>query len=261
MANRDQAERRRLSAVLETADAARSLNEFATLTLAALDEHLGLPRSAFMFALADPPFPGQRAFAGVQHGLRPYVLEEYFERWGPYDPLTGPAARVAYARAGTASIAGIYAALEPQRRRYVDDYLRRNGDQHQLSFRLYGGGWTESYLTLTGNEEHDEIASRLVEALVPDLTTRLQRHLPRGLVGALPARESQAAELVALGFGNREIASIMGIEEDTIKKHLQHATARLGLRGRTQLAVSWTSGERLELPALGQARIAALRRG
>jgi DNA-binding CsgD family transcriptional regulator len=254
----DSTEVRRSTAVLEAADAARSLREFITLTLEALDEHLGIRRSALMLALSERPLPGHMAFAGAQHGLRPHVMEEYFERWGPFDALTGEAGRRAYARDGCATIAGVYAQLEPPRRLYVDDFLRRNGDQEQVSFRLFAGGWTEGYLTLTGERNPDAYRLRLVAALVPALTERLQRHLPRGLDGALPARESQVAELVALGFGNREIAAVMQIEEDTVKKHIAHATGRLGLHGRTQLAVSWNSGYRLELPAHVSLRPVAL---
>ncbi len=244
----DSAERRRATAVLDAADAARSLREFLTLTLAALDEYLGIERSAFMLALAEPPLPGYLAFAGAQHGLRPHVMEEYFERWRKLDALTGEAARAAYARDGYATIAGVYARLEPLRRLYVDDFLRRNGDQQQFSFRLSGGGWTDGYLTLTGDREPDQREQLLVGALVPSLSERLCEHLPRGLDGPLSRRECQAAELVALGFANREIAEAMRIEEDTVKKHVASATSKLALRRRTQLAVSWSSGQRLELP-------------
>jgi DNA-binding CsgD family transcriptional regulator len=261
MSTRDTSEVRRSTAMLEAVYAARSLGEFITRTLEALDEHLGIRHSALMLALSERPLPGHMAFAGTQHGLRPHVMEEYFERWGRFDALTGAAARAAYARDGHATVAGVYGQLEPSRRRYVDDFLHRTGDQDQLSFRLFGGGWTEAYLTLTGDPDPDQRQRRLMRALVPELTERLQRHLPRGLDGALTARESQVAELVALGFGNRDIAAIMQIEEDTVKKHVGHATTRLGLHGRTQLAVSWTRGERLELPAVGKARVAALRRG
>ena len=250
MAQRDPTERRRTAAVLETADAARSLNEFVTVTLAALEEHLGIQHSVFMLALAERPHPGLMAFAGVQHGLRPHVLEEYFERWGRFDALTGTAARAAFTRDGRASVAGLYPALEPSRRRYVDEFLRRNGDREQFSFRLFGGGWTEGYLTLTGEDGDARRDHELIGSLVPSLTAGLQRHLPRGLDGVLSARESQVAELLSHGFGNREIAAVMRIEEDTVKKHLHSATTKLGLHGRTQLAVSWSRGAVLELPAL-----------
>lgn len=249
MATRDTAVDRRISAVLEAAYGAQSLNEFITLTLAAVDEYLGMPRSAFMLGLTEGSFPGPLAYAGTQHGLRPYVLEEYFERWGSSDALISRPAQLAYDTAGYVTIAGVYAHLEPHRRRYVDDFLHRTGDQHQLSFRVRGRGWSDGYLTVTGEAHTGEREHRLLAALVPALAEGLCRHLPRGLKGTLSVRESQVAELVSLGFGNRAIAQLMRIEEDTVKKHIAHATTKLGLHGRTQLAVSWATGERLDLPA------------
>jgi DNA-binding CsgD family transcriptional regulator len=204
----DSTERRHATAVLETVDGARSLGEFLTLTLEALDEHLGIRRSAFMLALSD-------------------------------------GRHLDHAGAGRATIAGVCARFGGQQRR---DSVRRNGDQKQLSFRLAGCGWSDGYLTLVGGGDGDEHARRMLETLAPSLTERLRRHLPRGIGGVLSARESQVAELLALGFSNREIAQIMCIEEDTVKKHVAHATDKLGLRGRTQLAVCWSSGRLLELP-------------
>jgi DNA-binding CsgD family transcriptional regulator len=239
---------RRIAAVLDAIDHAESLREFTALTLAALDEHLGIRRSAFMLALAERPLPGRVAFAGANHGLRPYVMEEYFERWSHIDALTSDPARAAYVRNGHVTMAGIYQRLEPQHRRYVDDFLRRSGDREQLSFLLPCAGWTDGYLTVTGEDPPGERELRLLAAVVSPLAERLARHLPRGLGRDLSPRESQVAELVALGFTNREIAQTMGIEEDTAKKHVWHATGKLGLRGRTELAVSWSRGQRLELP-------------
>src|SRR3984885_14459183 len=104
-------ELRRATAVLETADAARSLGEFLTLTLEALDEHFGVRRSAFMLGLSEGELPGRTAYAGLQHGLRPHVMEEYFERWFHLDALTSDVARRGYARAGPASTARVYSRL------------------------------------------------------------------------------------------------------------------------------------------------------
>lgn len=241
-------ERRQATAVLDAADATRSLGEFLTVTLEALDEHVGIRRSAFMLGLSDGALPGEVAYAGIQHGLRPHVMEEYFERWAHLDALTSEAARAVYARDGYATVASVYGLLGSERRRYVDDFLRRNGDQEQLSFRLAAGGWSDGYLTLAGKEAPDDRTQRILTVLVPALTGALQQRLPRGIKGTLSRRESQVAELVAQGFANRAIAQILCIEEDTVKKHVAHATAKLGLRGRTQLALCWSSGHRLDLP-------------
>ena len=82
-------------------------------------------RSAFMLGLTEGSLPGPLAYAGTQHGLRPYVLEEYFERWAPRDALISAPARLAYAQHGWVTIAGVYPRLEPERRRYVDKDVDR----------------------------------------------------------------------------------------------------------------------------------------
>lgn len=91
-------------------------------------------------------------------------------------------------------------------------------------------------------------------ALAAGLAAQLRPYLPRGLAVALTARAQQVAELVALGFTNREIAAILNLGEDTVKKHLYRAMTKLGLRHRTQLTVSWTTGRILALPATQAAR-------
>jgi DNA-binding NarL/FixJ family response regulator len=92
-----------------------------------------------------------------------------------------------------------------------------------------------------------------MNALAPQLTELLARRLPAGLEAGLTVREGQVAELVTLGFSNAEIAGILHVEEDTVKKHVSHAMAKVGVHRRTQLAVAWATGRRLDLPAPNRA--------
>ena len=239
-------ERRRLDAVLDAAAGAASLAEFLTTTLAALDEHLGYVRSAFMLTLARPPRPGDRAYAGVVHGSPGYVLEEYFERWADRDALGSAAAVARFAAAGSTTTAEIYHALEPPHRRFVDDFLRRTRATEQLSHRL-PVGWSEGYLTLMGPDAFTSRDRASLRLLVPDLTGLLRRYLPQGIEARLSAREAQTSELVALGFSNREIAGVLHVEEDTVKKHVSRAMGKVGVERRTALAVAWASGRRMDL--------------
>ena len=53
----------------------------------------------------------------------------------------------------------------------------------------------------------------------------------------LTGRESQVVAHVRQGFTNKEIARQLGIQEDTVKKHLQAVFGKLGVRRRALLAL------------------------
>ena len=55
--------------------------------------------------------------------------------------------------------------------------------------------------------------------------------------GKLTGRESQVVAHVRQGFTNKEIARRLGIQEDTVKKHLQAVFSKLGVRRRALLAL------------------------
>ena len=54
---------------------------------------------------------------------------------------------------------------------------------------------------------------------------------------ALTTRELQIANAVAEGRGNREIATQLGITEQTVKNHLTSIFEKLGVHSRLQLAL------------------------
>jgi len=64
----------------------------------------------------------------------------------------------------------------------------------------------------------------------------------------LSARELEVARLVAEGLSNPAIASALFISVPTVKTHVSHILAKLGLESRVQLA-SWAAGHDLEPPA------------
>jgi DNA-binding NarL/FixJ family response regulator len=57
----------------------------------------------------------------------------------------------------------------------------------------------------------------------------------------LSARELEVARLVADGLSNPAIASALFISVPTVKTHVSHILAKLGLESRVQLA-SWVAG-------------------
>jgi len=73
------------------------------------------------------------------------------------------------------------------------------------------------------------IAARLVEAIAqPPGEPAPER---------LTAREQEVLALIARGFSNKRIARELGIAEKTVKTHVGHVLAKLGVTDRTQAAV------------------------
>jgi DNA-binding NarL/FixJ family response regulator len=82
--------------------------------------------------------------------------------------------------------------------------------------------------------------------LSPSVTRRVidrlaQHPLPElsgtPLLAELTPREREVLDLVARGLSNREIAATLFVEESTIRTHVKHVLAKLGLRDRIQAVI------------------------
>jgi DNA-binding NarL/FixJ family response regulator len=82
--------------------------------------------------------------------------------------------------------------------------------------------------------------------LAPAITRRLIEDFCRGpapgaaaanAAGRLSERELGVVRLVAEGLSNTEIAARLYLSEATVKSHIAHILAKLGLRDRVQVAV------------------------
>jgi DNA-binding NarL/FixJ family response regulator len=87
-------------------------------------------------------------------------------------------------------------------------------------------------------------AAHAGEALIdPTVAARLLRTLsgPRlpvpGDGDQLTRREREVLELIAAGRSNKRIARELGIAEKTVKTHVGHVLAKLGVSDRTQAAL------------------------
>jgi len=70
---------------------------------------------------------------------------------------------------------------------------------------------------------------------------------------ALTARETDVLRLVALGRSNRDIASALGIGEETVKSHVAHVLDKLSVENRAQAIVEAFRRRLVEPEELGPA--------
>ena len=59
----------------------------------------------------------------------------------------------------------------------------------------------------------------------------------RDALASLSERELQVVGLVAEGLSNKEISSRLALSDKTVKNHISHILAKMGLTARTQVAV------------------------
>ncbi len=75
--------------------------------------------------------------------------------------------------------------------------------------------------------------------LAPQASSFLMRNVQTPPAHEAPtAREMEVLQLLAQGRSNKEIARILHIGEDTVKSHVGHIFAKLGVQSRTQAVLS-----------------------
>jgi NarL family two-component system response regulator LiaR len=111
--------------------------------------------------------------------------------------------------------------LLPALRAGAAGYLLKNVEPRELarSIRLAAAG--EALID-------PAVAARLVDALGSDR---------RAEQAELTPREQEVLDLIGRGYANKRIALELGIAEKTVKTHVSHVLAKLGVSDRTQAAL------------------------
>ncbi|XVQ14094.1 response regulator [Spirillospora sp. CA-255316] len=146
--------------------------------------------------------------------------------------------------------------LEAARRVLADDPACRvlmltTFDLDQYVYSALAAG-ASGFLLKDVTPEHLVASVRLVATgdalLAPSITRRLVERFarpkpaPQGLDGLTP-REKEVLRLVGGGLSNTELAARLQLSEATVKTHVAHIFAKLGLRDRAQaVVVAYESG-------------------
>ena len=81
------------------------------------------------------------------------------------------------------------------------------------------------------------VASRLLNTLSGDRGGARNSRSTNDSIETLTRREREVLELIALGHSNKRIALELGVAEKTVKTHVGHMLAKLGVADRTQAAL------------------------
>lgn len=89
-----------------------------------------------------------------------------------------------------------------------------------------------------------EVLETVRQLAPPHPAPQADRHLrviaspeERDALASLSERELQVVRLVAEGLSNKEISSRLTLSDKTVKNHISHILAKMGLTARTQVAV------------------------
>lgn len=83
------------------------------------------------------------------------------------------------------------------------------------------------------------VTREVVARTVPDAAEDPERDRLLEALSSLSPRELETASLVGEGLSNEEVAARMVMEPASVRRNVSRVLAKLGLRDRTQLAVSW----------------------
>jgi NarL family two-component system response regulator LiaR len=111
--------------------------------------------------------------------------------------------------------------LLPAMRAGAAGYLLKNAEPKDIAGAVRAAAAGEALID-------PAVGAKLVAAL---------EHGPESRADRLTSREREVLALVGRGYANKRIASELGIAEKTVKTHVSHVLAKLGVADRTQAAL------------------------
>ncbi len=223
-------------AVLDHCGTARTLDEFKHALMDALHTVYGFPNTTF---LTGPTF--RTAFADpdpVTTGRIPAIIDEYQSGWYQTDVFATPESFAALS--STHAVAHTELPSIPSSARdYLDGFLYRRALRSASVMHL---NLAHDCHALVGifDSAGKEVAPVRVQAL--GLLARQLSNLARTLPGnpcpswsaRLSPRQCELGELLADGHTNEEIASIMALGVDTVKKYVSRIFSITRVRNRAE---------------------------
>ena len=154
----------------------------------------------------------------------------------------------------------VRAVIDPaefRRSRYFNEFLRPYDTLDGLDLHVTEGGceigdlriWRSSRTPLF--EERDVDLLRLLEPAFAGAFRRRRQPTPdllRAWFPMLTRREADVAAAVAAGHSDRRTAQELGCSEWTVRSHLTHIFAKLGVATRTELAAAVHQRVRIKPP-------------
>jgi DNA-binding CsgD family transcriptional regulator len=180
----------------------------------------------------------------VDHALRdvdPTLLPEYVRHFHKLDPLHPR--RLAASGRSLVTLPDVVPRAALERSSYYRDFMRPLGMYHEAELVLRDGAAVVGGISLLRDESRPAFGAAelaLLAKVRPYVAYAFRSR--RGGAPALDAptltpREREVARLVCRGASNRGIGRALGIALPTVKSHLEHVYAKLGVRSRTQLVV------------------------
>ncbi|CAM3348780.1 LuxR C-terminal-related transcriptional regulator [Nocardioides dubius] len=228
-------------AVLEACEDGGGGQTFKELLAEAISTHFGVRDVTFFHGATYPQIFADPA--PLLTGATAPLLDVYQEEWHEKDIFATPQARRVLTRTGFTTLDQLARLPMPQHS-YVVDYLNPNGMETAAALHLpLADGealvgmfdrvlsWDESdyaaIRVLTRQLRARSVLIRAGEAVVAD--DRLDRLTPRQI---------EVADLISDGLSNHEIAQVLSLSEQSVKKYVSRIFEVTGHRNRSELATA-----------------------